>query len=310
MKSHKVIPGRARYTGTFSLGPLFSDPSHRPVAWTAPCWKSLRDLRYGPTRSRKMFATMFAGRCRPMRSFVIGTNQWGSTKRGVRTGPLVFSVRCASPLRRPASSSRSPRRRTATSTVMRAIGSRPSSIPHIWRQAATSTPGAGDLHWSCLLRWLSPKEDFKGKHASQHGRCNSSLSALWELHPIHDVTAPVGPKQTRRGRWPSTHRASPCVPPLPTGRGGQGVRHHAAFGVSLPPVPGSVLGLNGPTTFRALAHAPINSPLSPNRCFTSPSSNRTCSGGRHSIEIGTRAHTVAPARPRRFQTTVAPHRAS
>ena len=32
-----------------------------------------------------------------------------------------------------------------------------------------------------------------GKHASQHGRCNSSLSALWELHPIYDVKAPVGP---------------------------------------------------------------------------------------------------------------------
>ena len=31
------------------------------------------------------------------------------------------------------------------------------------------------------------------KHASQHGRCNSSLSALWELHPIYDVKAPVGP---------------------------------------------------------------------------------------------------------------------
>ncbi len=31
------------------------------------------------------------------------------------------------------------------------------------------------------------------KHASQHGRCNSSLSALWELHPIYAVTAPVGP---------------------------------------------------------------------------------------------------------------------
>ena len=31
------------------------------------------------------------------------------------------------------------------------------------------------------------------KHVSHHGRCNSSLSALWELHPIYDVTAPVGP---------------------------------------------------------------------------------------------------------------------
>ena len=27
-------------------------------------------------------------------------------------------------------------------------------------------------------------------HASQHGRCNSSLGALWELHPVYAVTAP------------------------------------------------------------------------------------------------------------------------
>jgi hypothetical protein len=37
------------------------------------------------------------------------------------------------------------------------------------------------------------KQTAAGKHASQHGRCNSSLSALWELHPIYDVKAPVGP---------------------------------------------------------------------------------------------------------------------
>ena len=27
-------------------------------------------------------------------------------------------------------------------------------------------------------------------HADQHGRCNSSLRALWELHPVYGVTAP------------------------------------------------------------------------------------------------------------------------
>jgi len=37
------------------------------------------------------------------------------------------------------------------------------------------------------------KQSSMGQHASQHGRCNSTLSALWELHPIYDVTAPVGP---------------------------------------------------------------------------------------------------------------------
>jgi len=31
------------------------------------------------------------------------------------------------------------------------------------------------------------------KRASQHGRCNSSVRELWELHPIYDVTQPLGP---------------------------------------------------------------------------------------------------------------------
>ena len=30
-------------------------------------------------------------------------------------------------------------------------------------------------------------------HASSHGRCNSSLHALWEIHPVYAVTTPVGP---------------------------------------------------------------------------------------------------------------------
>ena len=30
-------------------------------------------------------------------------------------------------------------------------------------------------------------------HASSHGRCNSSVRALWELHPVYRVEAPQGP---------------------------------------------------------------------------------------------------------------------
>ena len=30
-------------------------------------------------------------------------------------------------------------------------------------------------------------------HASMHGRCNSSVSALWELHPVYRVEAPEEP---------------------------------------------------------------------------------------------------------------------
>src|SRR5712671_1886407 len=50
--------------------------------------------------------------------------------------------------------------------------------------------------------------------------------------------------------------------------------HHAA--ATWPGgTPGSFLRLNGPSTFRALAHAPISSASSPNRYRTSPSTNRS-----------------------------------
>src|SRR5947207_13667128 len=44
---------------------------------------------------RIMFATTFAGQCLPMVSREGGQCQCRSTKRGARTGPLVFSVRCS-----------------------------------------------------------------------------------------------------------------------------------------------------------------------------------------------------------------------
>src|SRR5713101_7564991 len=55
-------------------------------------------------------------------------------------------------------------------------------------------------------------------------------------------------------------------------------RHHAAFGVSLPPAPdsGSFLVWNDPATLRALSHAHISSALSPNRYRTTLSSKRSC----------------------------------
>lgn len=37
------------------------------------------------------------------------------------------------------------------------------------------------------------KKTPQGTRASQHGRCNSSVHALWELHPLYEVKAPVGP---------------------------------------------------------------------------------------------------------------------
>lgn len=32
-----------------------------------------------------------------------------------------------------------------------------------------------------------------GARASQHGRCNSSVRALWELHPVYQIDTPPGP---------------------------------------------------------------------------------------------------------------------
>ncbi len=37
------------------------------------------------------------------------------------------------------------------------------------------------------------KKTATGARASQHGRCNSSVRALWELHPVYKVSAPEGP---------------------------------------------------------------------------------------------------------------------
>src|SRR6266849_3328692 len=42
----------------------------------------------------ELFAVMFAGQHLPMRSSAVVDCQCRSTKRGARTGPLVFSVRC------------------------------------------------------------------------------------------------------------------------------------------------------------------------------------------------------------------------
>src|SRR2546427_11981485 len=57
--------------------------------------------------------------------------------------------------------------------------------------------------------------------------------------------------------------------------------HHAAglmiAGVTLP-AGGSAFDRNGPSTLRALAHAPISSAFSPNRYRTNPSSKRALKG--------------------------------
>ncbi len=67
----------------------------------------------------------------------------------------------------------------------------------------TTTLGpAGDLATPVLVTFTGAAF-FDGYHqkrgpngavrASQHGRCNSSVRALWELHPVYKVAAPPGP---------------------------------------------------------------------------------------------------------------------
>jgi hypothetical protein len=61
---------------------------------------------------------------------------------------------------------------------------------------------AGDLATPVLVRFTGAAF-FDGYHqkrtasggarASQHGRCNSSVRALWELHPVYKVDTPPGP---------------------------------------------------------------------------------------------------------------------
>ena len=53
---------------------------------------------------------------------------------------------------------------------------------------------AGDLHSSVRVQFTGAAffDGFhqQGGQGSQHGRCNSSLRALWELHPVYQVTPP------------------------------------------------------------------------------------------------------------------------
>ena len=65
----------------------------------------------------------------------------------------------------------------------------------------THLPANGDLDTPVQVTFTGPaffdgyhqKNTSTGKHASQHGRCNSSVRALWELHPVYDVKQPVSP---------------------------------------------------------------------------------------------------------------------
>ena len=61
---------------------------------------------------------------------------------------------------------------------------------------------AGDLPTAVQVTFVGPAffDGYHQKHlangkaqAVQHGRCNSTVSALWELHPVYKVEAPPQP---------------------------------------------------------------------------------------------------------------------
>jgi hypothetical protein len=66
----------------------------------------------------------------------------------------------------------------------------------------TSLSHAGDLPAAVQVTFVGTAffDGYHQKHlpngkaqAVQHGRCNSSVSALWELHPVYKVKAPAQP---------------------------------------------------------------------------------------------------------------------
>lgn len=55
------------------------------------------------------------------------------------------------------------------------------------------TPVQVSFTGAALFDGYHQKKTATGARASQHGRCNSSVRALWELHPVYKVSAPEGP---------------------------------------------------------------------------------------------------------------------
>jgi hypothetical protein len=66
-------------------------------------------------------------------------------------------------------------------------------ITHLGANGDLDAPVQVTFTGAAFFDGYHQKTTATGKHASQHGRCNSSVHALWELHPIYAVTTPVGP---------------------------------------------------------------------------------------------------------------------
>ena len=56
-----------------------------------------------------------------------------------------------------------------------------------------STPVRVSVTAAAFFDGYHQKQTAAGARASGHGRCNSSIQALWELHPVYAVSAPPAP---------------------------------------------------------------------------------------------------------------------
>lgn len=61
------------------------------------------------------------------------------------------------------------------------------------RSGDLSTPVQVGFTGAAFFDGYHQRKTTTGARASQHGRCNSSVRALWELHPVYSVSAPEGP---------------------------------------------------------------------------------------------------------------------
>lgn len=64
---------------------------------------------------------------------------------------------------------------------------------HLATNGDLNTPVQVTFTGTAFFDGYHQKKTTTGSRASQHGRCNSSVRALWELHPIYEVKPPVGP---------------------------------------------------------------------------------------------------------------------
>jgi len=64
---------------------------------------------------------------------------------------------------------------------------------HLGSLGDLTTPVQVTFTGAAFFDGYHQKKTATGSRASQHGRCNSSVHAFWEIHPVYEVKTPVGP---------------------------------------------------------------------------------------------------------------------